>query len=160
VFFDNLRIKWLYENEGFDLDGLRYLPDFDFPNHKCFVEIKGEALKTTDREKLKRLAYMSGKTAIVIIGLPGEEIIEGYMPLRGDIVHLELRWKCCKRGCVGFGPIEHDNEVWFTEGAYDYNVCDLELCQEIEEFKGKFDYVHSERLKKACNAARSERFGT
>ncbi len=28
VFFDNIRLQYRYEFEGFDLNGLRYLPDF------------------------------------------------------------------------------------------------------------------------------------
>jgi hypothetical protein len=41
VFFDALGLTWRYEPEGFDLDGLYYLPDFWVPEWDCWVEIKG-----------------------------------------------------------------------------------------------------------------------
>jgi len=34
VFFDALGIVWEYEREGFELDGLRYLPDFWLPGRR------------------------------------------------------------------------------------------------------------------------------
>lgn len=40
VFFDAAGIKYEYEPEGFDLDGVWYLPDFYLPWFKCYVEIK------------------------------------------------------------------------------------------------------------------------
>jgi hypothetical protein len=40
VFFDALRIRWEYEQQGYEFDGVRYLPDFWLPDQKAFVEIK------------------------------------------------------------------------------------------------------------------------
>ena len=40
VFFDSLEIPFRYEPEGFDLDGIWYLPDFYLPKHRCWIEIK------------------------------------------------------------------------------------------------------------------------
>jgi len=53
VFFDEYGIEWEYEVEGYDLDGLWYLPDFWLPEIKTFFEVKG-ILKNI--EKPKRLA--------------------------------------------------------------------------------------------------------
>ena len=40
-YFDLLKIKWIYEIEGFILsDGSKYLPDFYLPDFNCFCEIK------------------------------------------------------------------------------------------------------------------------
>jgi len=62
VFFDALSIEYEYENEGYDLDGVRYLPDFWLPRLDLWVEVKGERLKSgsDDEEKIKRLVYDSG----------------------------------------------------------------------------------------------------
>lgn len=38
---DRWEVKWVYEAEGFDLDGVWYLPDFWLPELKAFLEIKG-----------------------------------------------------------------------------------------------------------------------
>ena len=41
VFFDKLKIKYEYENEGYELpSGKRYLPDFYLPTMDVFVEVK------------------------------------------------------------------------------------------------------------------------
>src|SRR5215207_10140965 len=57
VAFDAAGIPWEYEQEGFDVHGRWYLPDFVIttPEGKCVVEIKPEI-----SEKIPRL-YMAGK---------------------------------------------------------------------------------------------------
>lgn len=42
VFFDALGVRWEYEKEGFEFNGIRYLPDFWLPDLKLWLEIKGE----------------------------------------------------------------------------------------------------------------------
>ena len=39
--FDEHEIVWSYETEGFDLDGVWYLPDFYLPEINTVVEVKG-----------------------------------------------------------------------------------------------------------------------
>lgn len=51
VFFDAIGIPWQYEVEGFDLDGIAYLPDFWLPQQGIWVEIKG--MHPTDEEEHK-----------------------------------------------------------------------------------------------------------
>lgn len=41
VFFDSLRIPFFYEPEGFNLNGISYLPDFYLPDSHQFFEVKG-----------------------------------------------------------------------------------------------------------------------
>ena len=38
---DEWKIPWQYEPEGFDLDGLWYVPDFWLPECRTFFEVKG-----------------------------------------------------------------------------------------------------------------------
>lgn len=40
VFFDAIDLQWEYELEGFNCDGICYLPDFYLPKWKMFLEIK------------------------------------------------------------------------------------------------------------------------
>ena len=56
VFFDSLKIKWLYEPEGFYINGSAYLPDFYLPDCKQFFEVKG-VMSTNDLDKIKSLIY-------------------------------------------------------------------------------------------------------
>lgn len=81
VFFDALGIKWEYEKEGYDLDGLWYLPDFWLPELGYWVEVKGELpqgyesgedLTGEEIEKATRLARLSGKGVYLLCG-PMEE---------------------------------------------------------------------------------------
>jgi hypothetical protein len=41
VFFDALGVEWLYEPQGYDINGAWYLPDFWLPREHCWVEVKG-----------------------------------------------------------------------------------------------------------------------
>ena len=51
-FFDENGIKWLYEPEGFQKDGVRYLPDFALPDLKIIFEVKG-VMDNYDQKKKK-----------------------------------------------------------------------------------------------------------
>ena len=43
VFFDSLKIKYEYEQEGFQLpNGKKYLPDFYLPEEEYYIEVKGD----------------------------------------------------------------------------------------------------------------------
>jgi hypothetical protein len=55
-FFDAHDIKWLYEVEGYDLDGEYYIPDFWLPEIKTFFEVKGPV--KVGLEKTQRLAHL------------------------------------------------------------------------------------------------------
>ncbi len=70
VFFDALGIEYEYENEGYDLDGVGYLPDFWLPRLDLWVEIKGERLVagSKDEEKIKRLVKDSRRPVAVFWG--------------------------------------------------------------------------------------------
>lgn len=41
VLFDLLGIDWLYENEGYNVCGECYLPDFELTQYNAFFEVKG-----------------------------------------------------------------------------------------------------------------------
>jgi len=55
-FFDAAEIEWKYEPEGFELDGVRYLPDFYLPSSETWVEVKGNnALLEADSHRLEHM---------------------------------------------------------------------------------------------------------
>jgi len=58
VFYDALGIEYRYEAEGFDLDGIKYLPDFWLPQQDCYIEIKG--LEPTRDEIRKAALFVRG----------------------------------------------------------------------------------------------------
>jgi hypothetical protein len=73
VFFDELAIDWKYEQEGYEVDGHRYLPDFWLPEEEVWVEVKGD--RDGLRADLDRMKAMLGPTS----PLPGFK--EGRCPL-------------------------------------------------------------------------------
>lgn len=77
VFFDALGIVWEYEKEGYDLDGLWYLPDFWLPELEYWVEVKGKLpenygtekdLAGEEIEKATRLTEQSGDMVFLLCG--------------------------------------------------------------------------------------------
>lgn len=75
VFFDTVGIEYQYEPEGYDMDGVWYLPDFWFPEWDCWVEIKPHVPKFTlpyvdDYIKCQMLAEEARKVVLLIGGTP------------------------------------------------------------------------------------------
>lgn len=68
ICLDALGVKWEYEKEGFDLNGVWYLPDFWLPDHKIWVEVKANLEEITEEERLKARALMeaTGKTCVIV----------------------------------------------------------------------------------------------
>ena len=79
VFFDSLGVKYQYELEGFDLDGVYYLPDFWLPHITpelaaqgwgLWVEIKPRPISEDELKKVVALVEKSGHNALVFQGDP------------------------------------------------------------------------------------------
>src|SRR5882757_8020481 len=68
VFFDSLDVKWEYEKEGYDLDGVWYLPDFRLSGLDCYFEVKPNQPTRTERRKTHLLAMFSGKNVYTFFG--------------------------------------------------------------------------------------------
>jgi hypothetical protein len=76
VFYDTLGIKYEYEKEGFDLDGVWYLPDFWLPEQQCWIEIKGQEPTAEEVQKADLLSIYTQKPIYVFWGdvwVPGKE---------------------------------------------------------------------------------------
>lgn len=72
VFFDAIGMTWEYEMEGYNLDGIRYLPDFWLPDFKggIFVECKPVSLNEIENQKADRLVFGTCKTLLKAVGTP------------------------------------------------------------------------------------------
>jgi len=55
VFFDEMKVTYHYEIEGFDFGKIKYLPDFYLPEHKLWLEIKPDAPSKEELEKARLL---------------------------------------------------------------------------------------------------------
>lgn len=112
VFFDQLGVRWDYEPEGFDLDGLRYLPDFWLPNLNVWIEIKPVPPTAEEQRKCTLLAGHTKHPVFLFVGLPGTyvpEIDDGYrFAVPGDgRDEIELIWlwsECPFCHSVGIAP--------------------------------------------------------
>ena len=87
VFFDTCGFRWEYEPEGYEIDGLRHLPDFRLYDVKCrnmhdegkpfFVEAKGNI----DEESRKKIEALSRSFPVYVVGpvpygVDGEDYID------------------------------------------------------------------------------------
>lgn len=70
VFLDAIGVPWEYEREGFDIDGVRYLPDFRLPTLGAFLEVKGAYPTPSEREKCSWLAEATKDVALIVWGEP------------------------------------------------------------------------------------------
>jgi hypothetical protein len=70
VYFDAIGLTWEYEAQGFDLDGVCYLPDFWLPNVDMFAEVKPEAFNKDELRKTALLAWKSGCRVLLLDGTP------------------------------------------------------------------------------------------
>lgn len=74
VFFDAMEINYMYEPEGFERCGYRYLPDFYFPDYRVYGEVKGATrrgqIPKADAEKMSWMIDLNGPCAngIIILG--------------------------------------------------------------------------------------------
>src|SRR5713226_9543157 len=73
ILFDCEGIEWTYEQEGYELDGIRYLPDFYIPQSELFIEIMGIQPNQQEQEKAWLLSCESGRPVIITVGMPVSE---------------------------------------------------------------------------------------
>ncbi len=143
-FMDRAGVLWTYENEGYDLDGIRYLPDFYLTKQECWLEVKGARpdRQSTEAEKARRLAAASGKMVFVISGEIGPDyVVDGY----GANMWSKWRWAICIR-CK------------MTGLALNGNGANLPCrCFQDDEFYRSDNWS---AITDALAAARMERFGT
>jgi hypothetical protein len=111
VFFDNVGIEYRYEPEGFDIDGIWYLPDFYLPKHNCWVEIKPSDPSQEEMAKAAALGYSQGPAYI----FHGEVWLNGYDTLQFTNDPVEsprshMKWALCVY-CDALGLF--DGGLWY-----------------------------------------------
>ncbi len=83
VFFDTAGIPYRYEEEGYNVEGTWYLPDFWLPDQGCWIEIKGPPPSSEELRTMKTLVRGTGSRGYIIAGdipypYPTEGWIVGY----------------------------------------------------------------------------------
>ena len=161
VFFDTLGIEYLYEHEGYDLDGVWHLPDFWLPKQECWIEIKPKHLvaniwnvfEPCDIDVAVRCGKLSGASGAIV-----------YL-LTGDVWHLD-NWKGIMVPYLSFsGNADGD---WSADHSQWWSVCSkcksVDLCYEANADRiycgcnARFHPGGGEMLDRAYTAARQARF--
>lgn len=71
VFFDELGVEYEYEKEGFDMDGVWYLPDFYLSDYKVWVEIKGDDKEDLSKKEMNKInKFVTENKLWLICGSP------------------------------------------------------------------------------------------
>lgn len=138
VFFDGIGTKYQYEPEGYDIDGVRYLPDFYLSEYQIWFEAKGPHATVDDLAKARAF----GSADAPIIGLIGDAWYDASGLVFGlKLDDVEIKIAPCPT-CDGIGLL-------YTNGY----VC-LRCFQGIEASEIRL----SERWYNAFLAARQARF--
>lgn len=111
VFFDELGIKWFYEHQGYSLEnGVPYLPDFFFPEHNAFAEVKGVDFSDDELEKCRQLSGLGG----MVFLLPGPPAAKSYK-----------FYQCGNEGCeIIFMPRGNKYFPFYCCYDFDEKYCD------------------------------------
>jgi hypothetical protein len=143
VFFDSLGIKYRYELEGFDLDGVYYLPDFWLPHSVpdsaamgwgLWVEIKPHQVSDDELKKVILLVEKTKHNALIFQGDPWPD---EYSVLKVSGTH--------------FSPPKFYNKLAFfqEESGYIHLKGDDGAC---------YPAAHGGNLERAFSVARQARF--
>lgn len=138
VVFDTLGVQYQYEPEGYDLDGIWYLPDFYLPHYECWWEVKGN-LSDTSVLKAKDLCKFTELTVIIGDDQFNSQVPNTPMfrysfiraPLFLGIVNIrDVSWAYCER-CGGIAPMAMTKDTgncwWYRISAMG---CKCELGKE------------------------------
>lgn len=120
VFFDHMRVPWLYEPEGFAFDDYRYLPDFYLPECGTWIEVKGDAtgvdwiLMETAARRLPLLIEPTGEPGprLMLLGTippPMHEGDYGWAAHSGSTGDWDR---------YGFGTYQKNNRPWWHGTTY------------------------------------------
>lgn len=135
VFFKNLGIEYLYENEGYELPSGWYLPDFYLPELDLFVEVKGQEPIERERNLISELVTLTNKRATFVHQVPNIDNFQG----------LEV-----------YFSLEGEDGTNFCGWDDNYKFCECEVCGAIGfEFYGMIERAaHKKRcyMKKINNS--------
>lgn len=121
VFLTELGIDWEYEFEGYNLNGIWYLPDFYLPNWcgGTFIEVKPKKFNQIEDNKVRDLCLLTGKRVLKAIGSPSLVFYEIYFPewyqqfFEIDVYYtnFSLHWKA-----------DREQRFWVEPSPYEYEI--------------------------------------
>lgn len=137
IFFDELQIPYAYEPEGFNLTGVRYLPDFHLTNNivlhqfkrpqptEIWIEVKHSPDLTDDeREKIAKFVKQTDHQILLIAGQPDLNVTLRFIdhhPTEGWFVK-DVRWIELDNKEIGLVPIEKLNDSQISAQTETYRL--------------------------------------
>jgi len=136
VFFNSINVPSYYEYQGYDLDGIWYLPDFFIPKWKCFIEAKNpDVLHNPSRDKeLKdcvfKCADLSRETKSLVILIFGgffgkdnfDEMIMFFTYGKSNLHSVPL---CAVAGEGKFGKCKGTDVIYLKSYEPNLDQCNL-----------------------------------
>lgn len=94
VFFSATGLEYEYEIEGFEMEGIKYLPDFYIPRIDRWFEIKGQQLTIKEIQKCEQFCYRKDNENIKFSVLIGAPALEEYKNESTSILGIsEFTWE-------------------------------------------------------------------
>ena len=113
MFFDLSGIQYHYEYEGFDLDGVWYVPDFYLPRLQSWIEIKPFPPTEEEQEKCERLARATEMSTFCFVGNPSSHPFDkgsayAWTPAQNFNRDSSYNFiQCYKCGAICIGSLNH-----------------------------------------------------
>lgn len=152
VFFNFLDVAALYEDEGYQINGIKYLVDFWIPEWSLYVEVKGAAPTSEEREKCRLLHEGTGMDVLCVYGGMDERSRRGILFTKKDDIdeYQDTVFMGCRRcDAIVLQSHEPDGVPWIW---IDLDVHSGRNCGE------RYPIIDSHRIADAYKAAMTERF--
>jgi hypothetical protein len=167
VFFDFMDIEYQYEVEGYEMDGIRYLPDFYLPKMDCFIEVKPfvEIGEWVNKEAFQKAILLSSGLHKQLFFLCGEPYVDCSNTKHGD----GRIWEVSDAKYQGFAVFDGVlcDHMYYWCKCYDCGAVGLQYTGLAERNKHKdycknpppYGVYHILNILAYCKA-RAARFGT
>lgn len=139
VFFRTLRVSFRYEEEGFQIGTIRYLPDFFLPDLDAFFEVKGQQPNEKEVLKARELSTGSGKRVFIAWGPiptnPADDVENpdsawAFVPGEAGLADQDIGWWWCR--CPGCGRFDIQYQGRHARMACGCTVKDDDRAQSFE----------------------------
>jgi hypothetical protein len=158
VFFDTLGIRYMYEEDGYDIDGTWYLPDFHLPEQECWFEAKGEGKAIVENHALYQ-GFASQVGPLVAFATPNAHMsgikhtVCDHNTNAGYCTDSVAWYFCSVSGFQLSLRCSHRCTVW-TEG----NSAPVRICRACDVGRNTLHNFTHPAILEAYKAARQSRF--
>ena len=150
VAFDEAKIEYEYEPQGFDLGDVGcYLPDFYLPQVGMYAEVKGKPFNLEELRKAKALSAEAERSVLLLAGPPARK---AYWALKPPYFGFVERFEGEEFYADDYDIFEH-SEYWLNESRF---YCNTGFGG--NSFPHPHDCGYMEWESEAVVAARSARF--